>query len=126
MTSDMTMATIKIKRVYEPPADSDGCRVLIDRLWPRGITREHAAFDHWIRELAPSTELRRWFGHEPDKFDEFRSRYRVELASNEDAVTPLRDLLATEEKLTLLFSAKDEAHNNAVVLAEYLHAADKH
>ncbi len=115
------MTDINIKRIYLPAAD-DGCRVLVDRLWPRGIKKEAAHLDHWFKDLAPSDELRYWFGHEPAKWNEFRRRYRAELNANAAAVTPLREVLRDESKVTLLFAAKDEAHNNAVVLIEYLRA----
>lgn len=113
------MTQINVKRIYLPAAD-DGCRVLVDRLWPRGIKKEAAHLDHWFKELAPSDALRHWFGHEPAKWDEFRRRYRDELDANASAVTPLREVLRQERKVTLLFAAKDEEHNNAVALAEYL------
>lgn len=111
--------TIKIKRVYEEPLDSDGERVLIDRLWPRGLTKEKAKIDLWIKEIAPSTELRKWFRHEPAKWEEFKRRYLKELIDNEVVVSRLKDL--TKGKIiTLVYGAKDEAHNNAVVLKEFL------
>ncbi len=110
---------IAIKRVYETSSEEDGFRVLVDRLWPRGISKEKAALDLWEKEIAPSGELRKWFGHEPEKYEEFRHRYREELSSNEK----LGDFLAAIEgkgKVTLLYGAKDKEHNQAVVLAEYL------
>ncbi len=116
------MVKIAIKRAYEPPTADDGCRVLVDRLWPRGISKDRAAIDHWFKELAPSTALRHWFGHDPDKWDEFQRRYHAELKTHKSAVEPLRQLLETEHTITLLFGARDETHNNAVVLAEYLRA----
>lgn len=109
-----------VKRVYQAAQAADGCRVLVDRLWPRGIKKEVAQLDHWFKQLAPSNELRHWFGHDPEKWPEFRLRYRQELDANAVAVAPLRSVLAEQPKVTLLFAAKDEAHNNAVVLAEYL------
>lgn len=114
------MATIALKRVYEDPETDDGCRVLVDRLWPRGLSKERAALDHWFRDLAPSNELRRWYGHDPEKWDEFRRRYRKELNANPEALEPLRHLLKTEHKVTLLFSSRNETHNNAVALAQFL------
>jgi len=111
---------VKLKRVYEPAEQSDGYRVLIDRLWPRGVSREAAQLSDWARDIAPSTELRKWFGHDPAKWDEFRKRYRAELDANPDAVEELRDLLKKHPTTTLLFMAHDEKHCNAVVLAEYL------
>lgn len=115
------MARIAIKRIYEPAANNDGCRVLVDRLWPRGLSKDKAEIDHWFKELAPSNELRHWFGHDAGKWDEFKRRYRAELEDNEEAVAPLRKLLKTEKKITLLFGTREEKHNNAVALAEYLH-----
>ncbi|MGH8225448.1 MAG: DUF488 domain-containing protein [Gammaproteobacteria bacterium] len=114
------MAKIAIKRIYEPAAAGDGCRVLVDRLWPRGLSKDKAALDHWFKDLAPSNELRHWFDHEPDKWDGFQRRYHAELTANKPAVAPLRKLLRTEKKVTLLFGAKEERYNNAVALAKYL------
>lgn len=114
------MATINVKRVYEDPAATDGCRVLVDRLWPRGVSKEKAALDHWFKELAPSNELRRWYGHDPAKWDEFRRRYRAELEANEAAVSAMRDLVEADRSVTLLFGSKETRYNNAVALAEYL------
>lgn len=110
---------VRLKRAYEPPAGSDGYRVLIDRLWPRGVSKQEAHLDEWARELAPSSELRRWFGHEPDKFDEFRRRYRTELADQEEKLGELRRR-GRRGTLTLVYSARDTEHNDAVVLAELL------
>jgi uncharacterized protein YeaO (DUF488 family) len=112
---------IKIKRVYEPPAPDDGQRVLVDRLWPRGLRREDARLDAWLREIAPSEELRRWFGHDPARWDEFQTRYRRELedAERQAALEELRSR-AQRGPLTLLFAAKDAEHCNAQVLREVL------
>jgi uncharacterized protein YeaO (DUF488 family) len=110
---------VRVKRIYEPAEPGDGYRVLVDRLWPRGVSRERARLDEWARELAPSDELRRWFGHEPDRFDEFRSRYLVELKDQGEEVAELRQR-ARSGPLTLLYAARDEQHNEAVVLAELL------
>ena len=110
---------VRLKRAYEPPARSDGYRVLIDRLWPRGVSKEQAKLDEWARELAPSSELRRWFGHDPAKFDEFRRRYREELARQEEKLGELRRR-ARGGRLTLVYGARDSEHNDAVVLAELL------
>ena len=110
---------VRLKRAYEPPARSDGYRVLIDRLWPRGVSKERAQLDEWQRELAPSSELRRWFGHDPAKFGEFRRRYREELAGQEETLRELRRR-AREGTLTLVYGARDSEHNDAVVLAELL------
>jgi uncharacterized protein YeaO (DUF488 family) len=110
---------IRLKRAYEPRAPEDGYRVLIDRLWPRGITRERAELDEWERELAPSAELRQWFGHEPSRFEEFRRRYIEELRDKRSAIARLRRR-ARAGTLTLVYSARDAEHNDAVVLAEVL------
>jgi uncharacterized protein YeaO (DUF488 family) len=110
---------VRIKRAYEPPAPSDGRRVLIDRIWPRGVSRERACLDEWARELAPSGELRRWFGHDPARFAEFRRRYERELASQEDKLRELRGR-AAEGTVTLVYGARDTEHNDAVVLADVL------
>jgi len=110
-----------LKRIHAPAAADDGCRVLVDRLWPRGVARADAGIDHWLRDLAPSTALRRWFGHDPQKWNEFRRRYRSELASPPAcaAFAQLRALVAGG-RVTLLFAARDTAHNNAVALRELL------
>ena len=110
---------VRLKRAYEPPARSDGFRVLIDRLWPRGVSKHEAQLDEWARELAPSSELRRWFGHDPAKFAEFRRRYRGELAAQEEKLRELRRRARTGT-LTLVYGARDSEHNDAVVLAELL------
>jgi uncharacterized protein YeaO (DUF488 family) len=110
---------IRLKRAYEPAASSDGYRVLIDRLWPRGVSRERAKLDEWERELPPSTELRQWFAHEPSRFDEFRRRYIEELRGHRPLLTELRRR-ARDGTLTLVYSARDTEHNDAVVLAEIL------
>jgi uncharacterized protein YeaO (DUF488 family) len=110
---------VRLKRIYDTPSRSDGERVLIDRLWPRGFTHQDAHVEEWARELAPSTELRRWFGHDPSRFDEFRRRYRLELAAHEAKLAELRRR-ARRGPLTLVYSARDTEHNNAVVLAEVL------
>jgi uncharacterized protein YeaO (DUF488 family) len=110
---------IRLKRVYDPPGPMDGHRVLIDRLWPRGISRDRAKLDDWERELAPSSELRQWFGHRPERFDEFRRRYIEELDSQRPRLTSLRRR-AREGTLTLVYAAHDTEHNDAVVLVEVL------
>jgi uncharacterized protein YeaO (DUF488 family) len=110
---------IKIKRIYEPAADSDGFRVLVDRLWPRGMKKEAAPIDLWLKEVAPSAELRKWFNHEPEKFEQFVEKYHAEL--KRDAAFEELATLAKEHKiLTLLFGAKDQQHNQAVVLKQFL------
>jgi uncharacterized protein YeaO (DUF488 family) len=110
---------IQIKRAYEPASPDDGYRVLIDRLWPRGVSRRSAELDEWIKQLAPSAELRQWFGHEPGRFEEFRRRYIAELRDERPRLTALRRR-ARESPLTLVYSAHDSEHNDAVVLAEVL------
>lgn len=111
--------SIAVKRIYEPPSDKDGQRVLVDRIWPRGVSREAAVLDLWLKDIAPSTELRKWFGHDPSRAAGFRDRYRAELASNPEAVAELC-ALADKGDVTLLYAAHDEQANNATVLAEYL------
>jgi uncharacterized protein YeaO (DUF488 family) len=111
----------RLKRIYAPPASEDGQRILVDRIWPRGISREKAALTAWPRLVAPSDELRKWFGHDPMRWDVFRRRYVAELDANTACVSELRSLLAKEPS-TLLFGARDADHNNAVVLADYLRA----
>ena len=115
--SRIAASRVRLKRAYEPPAASDGTRVLIDRLWPRGVRKDAAALDLWLKDIGPSTELRKWFGHDPDKWPEFKKRFAAELDGNDAGVTQLRDL-ASKGKVTLLYSAKDEKHNNAVVLRD--------
>ncbi|MGI8712238.1 MAG: DUF488 domain-containing protein [Solirubrobacteraceae bacterium] len=110
---------IRLKRAYEPAASSDGYRVLVDRLWPRGVSRERAQLDGWEKELAPSTELRKWFGHEPNRFDEFRRRYFEELRDRRTELTALRRQ-ARAGTLTLVYGARDNEHNEAVVIAKVL------
>lgn len=112
---------MRVRRVYDPPEPADGFRVLVDRLWPRGLTKEAARVDLWARELAPSHGLRRWFGHDPSRWEEFRRRYREELQRPE-VQEALAELVkrARAGNVTLLFGARDERHNNAVVLAEVL------
>ncbi|MCC6543278.1 MAG: DUF488 domain-containing protein [Nitrospirae bacterium] len=109
---------IKLKRVYEPAESSDGQRILIDRLWPRGLTKEKAKIDVWLKDIAPSTELRQWFGHDPSKWNEFKKRYISEIKKNNDAASQLTALLI-KGNTTLVYGAKDEQHNDAVVLKEY-------
>lgn len=109
---------IKLKRAYQEAEDSDGVRVLVDSLWPRGVTKERAAIDWWAKELAPSAELRRWFGHVPERFAQFKERYEAELEGNE-ALDKLRNM-AAKQVVTLVYGAKDTEHNQAVVLAGLL------
>jgi len=112
--------SIRIKRVYEPPSEDDGARVLVDRLWPRGLRKDEAALDVWAKDLAPSPELRKWFGHDPARFEPFRELYREQLADQrEEAVEELLEQ-AAGRRLTLLYAARDPQHNHATVLAEFL------
>lgn len=106
------------KRIYDEPADDDGYRVLVDRLWPRGVSKEDAQLDEWLKEIAPSTELRKWFDHDPDKFDEFKKRYEAELAEKEEVLYLVEK--ASQQPVILLYAAKDETHNHAVVLKKIL------
>ena len=115
---------VRLKRAYDPAAATDGSRVLIDRIWPRGVSREQAHLDEWARELAPSGELRRWFSHDPDRFAEFRRRYRAELTAQEAKLRELRQR-ARQGTLTLVYAARDTEHNDAVVLAELLRRGPK-
>jgi uncharacterized protein YeaO (DUF488 family) len=110
---------VKIKRVYEKPAKGDGKRILVDRLWPRGLTKEKASIDLWLKNIAPSTELRKWFGHDPDKWKEFKKRYHQELEKNNEQVSILYGELE-KRVVTLVYGAKDEQHNEALVLKEWL------
>ena len=110
---------IRIKRIYDLPAPEDGRRVLVDRLWPRGVAKEAAHIDDWLKEVAPSDELRKWFGHDPARWEEFRRRYRQELQGHNELLESLRKE-ARLGNVTLLFAAKDMEHNNAVILKEVL------
>jgi uncharacterized protein YeaO (DUF488 family) len=112
-------SNICVKRVYDPPDAEDGARVLVDRLWPRGAHKESAKLTLWLKEIAPSDELRRWFGHDPARFAEFSRRYRAELRAYKNAVSQIEDLMKAGP-VTLLYAAHDEGHNNARVLADYL------
>ncbi len=118
------MHALRLKRVYEPPQEDDGMRVLVDRLWPRGLTKEKAAVGHWAKEVAPSNELRHWFGHRPDRWDEFVSRYREELEAPEAQaeIAAIRGFLR-KGRVTLLYAAHDEDMNNAIVVRDALRKA---
>ena len=111
--------SIDLKRAYDPPAKSDGCRILVDRIWPRGIAKDDLQVDAWLKDLAPSTGLRKWFGHDPKKWDEFKRRYARELEQRSDALEQLVEK-ARAGHVTLVFGAKDTEHNNAVALKEHL------
>jgi len=110
---------IQIKRIYEEPKKEDGLRVLVDRLWPRGVSREKAHIDEWPKEIAPSSQLRKWFGHDPEKWNLFRARYLKELKMQKDALKELKKK-SSRRKMTLLYAAHDIKHNNAVVLKQVL------
>ncbi|MEO5648686.1 MAG: DUF488 domain-containing protein [Ginsengibacter sp.] len=109
----------KIKRVYEKPDKEDGFRVLADRLWPRGLTKEKAAVDLWLKEIAPSTELRKWFAHDPEKWNDFKKKYVAELKENKEPVSILKEKIK-EGTVTILYGAKDEVHNEAQVILDYV------
>jgi uncharacterized protein YeaO (DUF488 family) len=116
------MAKIRLKRVYDEPGPDDGQRVLADRLWPRGLTKERAAVDLWLKDLAPSPELRRWFNHDPSRWQEFQKRYRAELVQKKAAVEELRQK-CRREAVTLVYAARDEKHNSALLLKQYLESS---
>ncbi|MEI2824600.1 MAG: DUF488 domain-containing protein [Chitinophagaceae bacterium] len=111
--------TISIKRVYDQPEQTDGFRILIDQLWPRGLSKEKAKVDLWLKEIAPSTELRKWFNHDPEKWKEFAKRYKAEIKKNIEALTLLKSKIK-EGKVTLVYGAKEERYNDAVVLQKIL------
>jgi len=111
--------SVRVKRVYDKPAKTDGRRVLVDRVWPRGLTKGEAELDEWLKEIAPSTRLRKWFGHDPARWNEFKRRYSAELEAQREEVEQLAQK-AKKRKVTLLFAAKDVEHNNAVALKEFL------
>jgi uncharacterized protein YeaO (DUF488 family) len=119
MSRKITADGIKLKRAYEPATRDDGIRILVDRLWPRGVKKADAAIDEWIKDIAPSTALRKWFGHDPDRWAEFRSRYAMEIRDHPEQLKRLR-ALARQGRITLVFSAHDEAHNDAVALRAFL------
>ena len=113
---------INIKRIYVQPAKNDGYRVLVDRLWPRGMSKENAAYDEWLKDVAPSNELRKWFSHKPERFNEFRRRYALELKVN-PTFEKLEDIIKSHKIVTLLYAAHDEEHNEARLLQEFLDQA---
>jgi uncharacterized protein YeaO (DUF488 family) len=119
MTDPVPADNVRLKRAYEPPSKGDGRRILVDRLWPRGLSKAEADIDEWLKEIAPSTELRKWFGHDPDRWAEFRRRYREELRAHGELVEKLRRM-AAEGPITLVYGARDEHHNDAVVLRNVL------
>lgn len=111
---------IQVKRIYESIEKDNGARVLVDRLWPRGVSKEKAHLDVWLKEVAPSNELRLWFGHDPKKWEEFKKRYKKELAEKKELLNELKRLEKEHKTIILLYAAKDPEHNNAIVLAEVL------
>ncbi len=115
----MSSYSFTTKRIYEDPSEDDGYRVLVDRLWPRGVSKEEAKLDEWLKDIAPSTELRKWFDHEAERFDDFEKRYKTELANKQEAVEHLIQK-ADQQPVTLLYAAKDKTHNHAIVLKEFL------
>lgn len=120
----MTDSAIRLKRIYDPASPDDGARILVDRLWPRGIQKDDAALTLWLKAIAPSTDLRHWFNHDPARWEEFCRRYHAELSTSGEAVHTLRDYLA-KGPVTLLYAAHDTVHNNAVALADYLRKAQE-
>lgn len=119
MTKRIPAAHLKLKRAYEPPARGDGTRILVDRLWPRGLKKEAAALDDWFKDVAPTPALRKWFGHDPERWSEFRRRYVKELGARADALERIRSL-ARAGTVTLVYGARDEEHNHALVLRDVL------
>ena len=119
------MGQVDIKRVYEQAADEDGIRILVDRLWPRGVSKERAALSGWIKDVAPSSDLRRWWHHDPDRFEDFARRYRTELDDN-PAMGDLLSIVREHDRTTLVYAAKDPAVNHALILRDYIrHALEK-
>jgi uncharacterized protein YeaO (DUF488 family) len=119
MSQEIADANVKLKRAYEPVTAGDGTRILVDRLWPRGVAKVDAAIDEWAKDISPSTALRKWFGHDPARWQEFCRRYAVEVQDHGEQLSRLR-ALATEAPITLVFSARDEVHNDAVALRDIL------
>lgn len=118
-TPPFPVSHLRLKRAHEPASPDDGARILIDRLWPRGLSKEKAALDEWMKEIAPSTELRQWFGHDPERWPEFQRRYRAELHQHTEELDRIR-ALAKKQRVTLVYSAHDEEHNDAIVLKDVL------
>lgn len=113
---------MQVKRIYDPKSESDGYRILVDRLWPRGVSKEKANIDLWLKDIAPSTELRKWFNHDPDKWEGFQERYKEELSNKKDLIAQILKLKEENDNITLLFSAIDKEKNQAIVLKEVLHS----
>jgi uncharacterized protein YeaO (DUF488 family) len=129
VSTSISAANVRLKRAYEPADAEDGARILVDRLWPRGVSKADAALDQWMKEIAPSTQLRKWFGHDPDRWEEFCRRYSAELHRNAELLSQLQSL-ARQGPVTLVYSAHDEVHNDAIVLRDVIlgrripHASD--
>jgi uncharacterized protein YeaO (DUF488 family) len=119
MTQRIPAANVKLKRAYDPPSPDDGTRVLVDRLWPRGVSKQRAAIDQWMKEIAPSTALRKWFSHDPARWTEFRRRYAKEVCDQPELLGQLRDL-ARQGPITLVYAARDTEHNDAVELRDLI------
>lgn len=119
MSKRIAAANVRLKRAYDPADPGDGIRILVDRLWPRGVRKTDAAIDRWTKDIAPSTALRKWFGHDPDRWQEFRTRYAEEIGEHRDLLDELR-ALARAGRITLVFAAHDEIHNDAVVLRDIM------
>ena len=119
LLDDGVTPDVRLRRAYEPPTPDDGTRILVDRLWPRGVSKEEAALDLWAKDVSPSTELRRWFGHDPARWEEFKRRYRKELTAHPEALRPLAEA-AAKGPVTLVYGARDTEHNDAVVLKQWL------
>ena len=119
MGTRIAARNVKLKRAYELPAGDDGARILVDRLWPRGVSKSDAALDQWMKDIAPSSELRQWFGHDPERWETFRKRYAKEVHENDELLDQLRSL-ARKGTVTLVYAARDEEHNDAVVLRDVL------
>jgi uncharacterized protein YeaO (DUF488 family) len=115
MSTAIKAGNIKLKRAYDPPEPTDGTRILVDRLWPRGVKKEDAAIDEWMKDIAPSDDLRKWFGHDPERWEEFCKRYAEEVSQHPEQLRQLREL-ASKASITLVYSAHDEVHNDAVAL----------
>lgn len=111
---------VKLKRIYEKYEKSDGYRILVDRLWPRGVSKEKAALDLWFKDIAPSTELRKWFGHDPEKWLAFREKYKAEIEANKEVFEEMKKIVKDKKEVTLLYGARDEKHNEAVVIKNLL------
>ncbi len=119
MSTTIKAGNVNLKRAYDPPEPTDGARILVDRLWPRGVKKDDAAIAQWMKDIAPSTGLRNWFGHDPARWEEFCNRYAAELAQHTDQLKQLR-ALAREGPITLVYSAHDEVHNNAIALKDFV------